>query len=59
VAVVSHADPIKALLALWLGISLDGFARFEIAPATFSAVDLHGYGAVVRCLGAGLSPAAR
>lgn len=50
VAVVSHADPIKALLALWLGLSLDGLPRFEIAPAGFSAVDLHGYGAVVRCI---------
>ena len=59
VAVVSHADPIKALLALWLGISLDALRRFEIAPATFCAVDLLGFGAVVRCIGAGVGAAAR
>ena len=40
VAAVSHADVIKALLAGVLGLSLDRHARFEIAPASVSAVAL-------------------
>ena len=39
-AVVSHADIIKAVLAHFLRLSLDEIHRFEIAPASISAVAL-------------------
>jgi probable phosphoglycerate mutase len=38
IVAVSHADPIKALLAHVLGTPLDLFQRFAIAPASVSAV---------------------
>jgi probable phosphomutase (TIGR03848 family) len=38
IVVVSHADPIKALLAEALGVHLDLFQRIHIAPASVSAV---------------------
>lgn len=38
IALVGHADPIKALLMLLLGMPLDFPARLEIAPASVSAV---------------------
>ncbi len=38
VAVVSHADVIKILLATYAGAALDAFQRFDVAPASVSAV---------------------
>jgi probable phosphoglycerate mutase len=38
VVLVSHGDVIKAVLAGVLGLSLDAHARFEIAPASISAL---------------------
>ncbi|HTW08146.1 MAG TPA: histidine phosphatase family protein [Acidimicrobiales bacterium] len=38
VVVVSHADPIKAVLADALGLHLDLFQRISVAPASVSAV---------------------
>lgn len=38
VALVSHADVIKGVLAAFLGLSLDAHARFDIAPASLSAL---------------------
>ncbi|MBB5692570.1 histidine phosphatase family protein [Muricoccus pecuniae] len=38
VAVVTHGDVIKAVLAHHLGLRLNGIHRFEIAPASISAV---------------------
>jgi probable phosphomutase (TIGR03848 family) len=40
VVAVSHGDVIKALLAHFLGISLDHLERFDIDPASVSLVDL-------------------
>ncbi|WP_338661506.1 histidine phosphatase family protein [Pararoseomonas sp. SCSIO 73927] len=40
IAVVSHADVIKAVLAHFLRLSLDQIHRFEIAPASISAIAL-------------------
>lgn len=40
VVVVSHGDPIKAILAHFLAIPLDLFHRIEIAPASRSIVRL-------------------
>jgi probable phosphoglycerate mutase len=47
VAVVSHADVIKSVLAWCLGLSMDLHARFEIGPASISAVAMWGTGAKV------------
>ena len=44
---VSHADPIKAVLVFYLGLSLDDLPRFEIAPASLSRVDIEPWGARV------------
>ncbi len=37
VAVCSHADPIKAVVAQYLGLHLDLFQRLEISPASVTA----------------------
>jgi broad specificity phosphatase PhoE len=47
VAIVSHADVIKAVLAWCLGLSLDCHAQFEIGPASVSAMATWGTGAKV------------
>jgi len=38
VAIVSHADPLRALVAYWLGCPLDLLLRFSISPASITAV---------------------
>jgi len=38
IIVVSHADPIKAVLAEALGLHLDLFQRIDVSPASLSAV---------------------
>jgi probable phosphoglycerate mutase len=40
VAVVSHADMIKAILAHYLGLHLDLFQRLNVEPASLSAIAL-------------------
>lgn len=50
VAVVSHGDPLRALLMHFLGMPLDLIHRIEIEPASVSVLDLEVYGAQVRCL---------
>lgn len=52
VAMVSHADPIRAALALVLGLSLDRLQTLDIAPASVSIVDYDPWGAVVRLVNA-------
>ena len=47
IVAVSHADPIKALLAHVLGTPLDLFQRLVIAPASISAVAFQRDGATV------------
>ena len=47
VAIVSHADPIKAILAHYAGVHLDEFQRFVVAPASLSALDVGPAGVVV------------
>jgi probable phosphoglycerate mutase len=39
IALVSHGDPIRALVAHCLCMPLDAIARFEISPASVSVVD--------------------
>jgi probable phosphomutase (TIGR03848 family) len=48
IAVVSHADPIKAVLAHWLGMPLDLIDRFEVSPASIQVLDLRPPAPVVR-----------
>jgi broad specificity phosphatase PhoE len=38
VVLVSHSDVIKAVLAGVLGLSLDAYSRFEVSPASVSAL---------------------
>ena len=47
VAVVSHSDVIKAVIAHYLGVPLDLFGRIEISPASLSVLALHDWGAQV------------
>jgi probable phosphoglycerate mutase len=47
IAVVTHADVIRALLVLFLGMPLDHLLRFEVAPASITAVNMGGDYAVV------------
>lgn len=44
-ACISHADPIKLVIAHYLGLPLDLFQRLTIAPASVSILELTGYGA--------------
>jgi len=46
IAVVSHADLIKLLLAHYLGVHIDLFQRIVIAPASASVLDLTASGTV-------------
>ncbi|MBW3553467.1 MAG: histidine phosphatase family protein [Gemmatimonadetes bacterium] len=55
VAVISHCDVIRPLLAHYLGFSIDRFFRLEIDPASVSAVEVHAWGA--RVLGVNWRPA--
>jgi broad specificity phosphatase PhoE len=48
IVMVSHADPIRAALAVVLGVSLDRLSSFDIAPASISVIDFDPWGAVVR-----------
>jgi probable phosphoglycerate mutase len=59
IALVSHADVIKAALLYWLGLPLDAVQRIEVAPASLSIVDIWELGARVTCMNdrAGAHPA--
>ncbi len=50
VAVVSHADTIRAALAYYLGIPIDLYQRMECLPASFSVLRLSDEGPVVASL---------
>jgi probable phosphoglycerate mutase len=47
VAIVSHSDVIKAVIAHYLGVHLDLFHRIEISPASVSVVVVQHWGAQV------------
>lgn len=47
VALVSHGDPIRYLVAFYLGIPIDLALRLEIAPASVSEVEVADWGAKV------------
>jgi probable phosphoglycerate mutase len=50
VAIVSHGDPLRAVVAYYLGIPLDFMLRFEIDPASVSVVQVAEWGARVLCV---------
>jgi broad specificity phosphatase PhoE len=50
VALVSHADVIRAALAHCLGMPLDLLLRLEISPASISMVAMEQYGPRVLCI---------
>ncbi len=47
IVLVGHADPLKAIVAYVLGLSLDDLPRFEIAPASLSRIAIEPWGARV------------
>lgn len=53
VAVVSHADVIKALIAACLGLDFDNVLRFEIGPASVSRLLFGDWGAKLLTLNEG------
>jgi probable phosphomutase (TIGR03848 family) len=48
IAVVSHGDPIRAALCVYLGIPLDFIDRLELLPASISILDLEESGVRLR-----------
>jgi probable phosphoglycerate mutase len=50
IVVVSHGDVIKAALAHYLGLGLEGIARFEVSPASVSTVAVGAWGAKVHAI---------
>lgn len=50
IAIVSHGDPLRAVIAHHLGIPLDLLLRFEISPASVSVVEAAEWGARVLCV---------
>jgi probable phosphoglycerate mutase len=44
---VSHCDVIKAILAFYLGLAIEGIFRFEIGPASISTISVDDWGAKV------------
>jgi len=49
-AVISHADPIKSVLAHYAGIPPDFFPRLEISLVSVSILSISGHGAKVLCM---------
>jgi probable phosphoglycerate mutase len=39
---VSHQDPLRALLVHWLGMPLDFLLRLDLAPGSLTTIDLQG-----------------
>ncbi len=50
VALVTHAEPVRAALAYYLGVPIDLSLRFDVDPASVSIVELHEHRAKVRCV---------
>lgn len=48
--IVSHAEPIRALLLYVLGLPIDAWARIECSPASISTIAMDDWGAQVKCL---------
>ena len=50
--VVSHGDVIKAVIAFYLGLAVDGIQRFEVSPASVSTLVVGTWGAKLLSLNA-------
>jgi probable phosphoglycerate mutase len=50
IAVVGHADPLRAVIAHFLGMPLDLMLRLEISPASVSVVRMGEWAPQVICL---------
>jgi broad specificity phosphatase PhoE len=50
IAVVSHGDPLRAVVAHHLGIPLDHLLRFEISPASVSILEAAEWSSRILCL---------
>jgi len=50
IAVVSHADPLRSVLANFLGIPMDLLLRLEIGTASISTLRLDAWSAQVLCV---------
>jgi probable phosphomutase (TIGR03848 family) len=50
VALFSHSDVIKVIVAYYSGIALDNFQRISISPASISVIDLGPFGARIHRL---------
>jgi broad specificity phosphatase PhoE len=48
VAIVSHADPIRTVLAHFLGMPLDLLHRIEISPASVTTLSISDWGAQIQ-----------
>lgn len=56
IALVTHADMIRALVARVLGLSLDNLLRFEIDPASVSRIEAGAWGARILGLNETVGP---
>ncbi len=50
VAIFSHGDPIKCIIAHYIGIPLDFLLRLEISLVSVSIVSVHDYGPRILCV---------
>jgi broad specificity phosphatase PhoE len=50
IAIVSHGDPLRSVVAHYLGIPLDFMLRFEISPASVTVIANGEWGVRVLCL---------
>jgi probable phosphoglycerate mutase len=50
IAIVSHGDPLRSLLAYYLGISPEAMLRFEISPASVSVLEVSEWTSRVVCV---------
>jgi broad specificity phosphatase PhoE len=49
-AIVSHADPLRAMVAHCLGLSLNHLSRFDISPASVTVIEVAEFGSRLVCL---------
>jgi probable phosphoglycerate mutase len=49
IAIISHAEPIRAALAHFLGVALDLALRIEVSPGSVSVVEIDEWGPRVLC----------
>jgi probable phosphoglycerate mutase len=50
IVVVSHGDPLRSLVAHFLGMSLDSLLRFEISPASVTVLETSEAGGRIFCV---------